>query len=298
MTKQKIALILNDSSGLESDKADILKLLELPENSIFTVVRFDSKNIRSSVSKLASEGYTSIVAVGGDGTVSAVAGTIIELGLQKRGIKLGVLPTGTFNHFAKDLGIPSSIAETLNIIRKEKSVLIDVGKVNDMYFVNNSSLGIYPKIVKIRDRMKKNGYGKTIALVAASISALRTDNSLSIEFESENNKVRKITPFVFIGNNKYEISGFNIGERKRLDEGSLTICITKQVSKFRLIVLACKAIIGTLIESTDFNVIGLKEFTIYSKASLIDVSHDGEVSKINTPLHYQILPKIISVIIP
>ncbi len=294
----KICIIFNSSSGGESQKSAISKLLELPENSMFSLVDFDSRNIQGLISKLADGGCTDIVAAGGDGTVSCIVGAIMEEARKGRSLRLGVLPFGTFNHFAKDLGIPFGIEEALDTIKKGQTRRVDIGQVNDTYFLNNSSLGLYPKIIKIRDQIQKKGFMKTIAFFAACLFVFFADNSLSIDFESENKKIHKTTPFVFIGNNKYEISGFNIGERRKLDEGTLSICISKELTKRGLVVLLFKAMINRLMEATDFNVIGLKEFTINSRASFIDVSHDGEVSKMSPPLHYQIISQALSVIIP
>jgi YegS/Rv2252/BmrU family lipid kinase len=293
----KIYIIFNNYSGKLSGKENIHKLLEFPENSMFTIVHFDPTNVKSLVSRLAKKGHTLVVA-GGDGTVSSVAEALVELGKEADHLKLGVLPIGTFNHFARDLGIPSILKEALEVIRKGKSIEIDLAKVNNIYFINNSSLGLYPQIVQTRNQIQERGYLKTLALFVASLSVLWKNNSLSIEFDSGNHKVLKTASFVFVGNNKYEISGFSLGRRRKLDDGILTLCIANEVKRSRLIILAWKTIMGRLMEAKDFNVIGLKEFTITSKENPISISHDGQISKLSPPLHYQILPKAISVIVP
>lgn len=291
----KIPIITN-SHASEGEKAPALaKLLELPEYSRFFTVPFDPNTLGDTISQLAVQGHTSIACAGGDGTVSQVAGAILGRGMP---VRLGVIPMGTFNHLAKDLRIPPDLKESLDIIVSGKSAYIDVAKVNDVYFVNNSSLGLYPKIVRERDEIQKKGWGKSFALIGACISILRNHNPLLVEFQSENKKISRKTPFIFIGNNKYELSGFDIGGRKLLDEGVFLICVAKNVSRMKFLVFGLKAILGTLVLDKDFDVIGLKELTITSKAGSVDVSHDGEITRLRTPLHYEMLPRALSVIIP
>ena len=291
-----IALIINTKSGAGSKEKEAEALIKTADYSQCSLIPFNAENIRSIVEKLSKEGYTTIVAAGGDGTVSAVAGAITDLGLQ---IKFAVLPLGTFNHFAKDIGMPLTLPEALDVIVKGKTSYIDIGKVNDTYFINNSSLGLYPKIVKYREEFRKKGWHKGLAIIGACISILKKNTSLTIEFDLENKKTLKRAQFIFISNNKYEMVGLlSIGQRKYLDQGALSLCIAKDVSNLKLLSFGFHALKGTLVEQKDFNIVGLKECIITSKKTLIDVSHDGEISKMKTPLHYQILLKALLVIIP
>ena len=291
-----IALIINTHSGAGSKEKELEALIKTVTYSQFSLIPFNAKQIKSIVRKLSEEGYTTIVAGGGDGTVSAVAGAITDLGLQ---IKLAVLPLGTFNHFARDIGMPLTLPEALDVIVKGKTTYIDIGKVNDTYFINNSSLGLYPKIVKYREEFRRKGWHKGLAFIGACISILKKNTSLTIEFDLENKKTSKRAQFIFIGNNKYEMVGLlSIGQRKYLDQGALSLCIAKDVSNLKLLSFGFHALKGTLVEQKDFNVVGLKECIITSKKTFVDVSHDGEISKMKTPLHYQIMPKALLVIIP
>jgi diacylglycerol kinase family enzyme len=88
-----------------------------------------------------------VVAAGGDGTINAVASELV--GSNKI---LGVLPMGTLNHLAKDLGMPLDLESAVDIIAQQTLSRIDIGEVNGRYFLNNSGLGLYPGIVHEREQ--------------------------------------------------------------------------------------------------------------------------------------------------
>jgi diacylglycerol kinase family enzyme len=146
--------------------------------------------------------------------------------------------------------------------------------------------------------MREKGWKKSFALTMAAFFAFLSHRLLTIEFKSANGSISKSTPFVFIGNNKYEFSGFDLGERKRLDEGIFSVCVIQSVGKRKLLFLALKAMLGTVLKDKDFNLLGLHEVTISAPKDFISVAHDGEISKLRPPLHYEVLPSALSVIIP
>ena len=91
-----------------------------------------------------------VIAVGGDGTVSAVASA-----LAGSDVPMGVIPLGTLNHFAKDLGLPLDLTEAARVVAARNVAQVDVGRVNDRLFVNNSSIGLYPQVVRKRDQIRE-----------------------------------------------------------------------------------------------------------------------------------------------
>ena len=147
-----------------------------------------------------------IVAGGGDGTVSTVAAALVDTD-----ICLGVLPLGTLNHFAKDLGLPLDLEAAVRCIATGVTSRVDVGEVNGRVFVNNSSLGLYPDIVRDREQQQKRfGRGKWHALLRASIAALRRYPFLQVSLAVEGRERAYRTPFVFIGNNAYRMEGLTM----------------------------------------------------------------------------------------
>ena len=151
-------------------------------------------DIEPTVKAAIADGVQVVVAGGGDGTVSAVAG-----GLVGTGVALGVLPMGTLNHFAKDLAIPLDQDEAIAVIAGNRQVEVDAGEVNGRIFINNSSLGLYPDIVREREkRQHRLGHGKWRALLAASIGAARRYPVVKVHVEVDGKTLVRSTPFVFI----------------------------------------------------------------------------------------------------
>ena len=165
------------------------------------------------------DGLQTVVAGGGDGTINAVASVLADTG-----IAFGVLPLGTLNHFAKDVGIPLQLDEAIANIATGARKKIDVGEVNDRIFLNNSSLGLYPDIVRDREKQQSRlGRGKWLAALWATIGALRRYPFLSVRLSLDDGSDHaRRTPFVFIGNNLYTMQGFSVGARAALDGGKLT----------------------------------------------------------------------------
>src|SRR5678816_1886541 len=142
----------------------------------------------------ASGPYKIVVAAGGDGTISSVASAIIETGKI-----LGVLPLGTLNHFAQDLGIPLDLEAAAQTIVAGVTTEVDVAAVNGRIFLNNSSLGLYPVIVRERQKRQRLGFRKWPAFFWATIQAFRRYPLLDVRLRVNNELLERTTPFVFVG---------------------------------------------------------------------------------------------------
>jgi YegS/Rv2252/BmrU family lipid kinase len=242
----------------------------------------------------ASRGpYKVIVAGGGDGTVNSVASTVV--GSDKI---LGILPLGTLNHFARDLKIPFDLEAAVNTIVAGHISTVDVAEVNDRIFVNNSSLGLYPIIVREREKRQRLGFRKWPAFFWATIQALRRYPFLDVRLRTNGEFVDRTTPFVFIGNNEYAMDGFNIGSRDRLDRGVLSIYITHRTSRLKLISLALRAVFGRLREDKDFLALHSDEVQIETRHKRLRVAFDGELEVMKPPLQYRIRERALRVIVP
>lgn len=132
-------------------------------------VRLIAPDALADTVRAARGAYAAIVVAGGDGSVSAAAGV-----LAGTGTTLGVLPCGTLNHFARDIGMPGGIEAAVAALVGGVTARVDVGEVSGRVFVNNSSVGIYTAIVADRDRQRReHGRGKWLALAIAGGRALR-----------------------------------------------------------------------------------------------------------------------------
>jgi diacylglycerol kinase family enzyme len=208
------------------------------------------------------------------------------------------LPLGTLNHFARDLAIPFDLEQAANIILDGRTKQVDVAEVNDRLFINNSSLGLYPEVVRGRELRMRLGHGKWSALLRSVIRVFQRYPMFVVRINSEGEQILLRTPFVFIGNNEYEIEGLNIGARKSLDKGKLAVYTTRGTGRLALLRIAVRAILGRLWQERDFVTFLTDEVTIETRRKIIRIAVDGEVIMIETPLRYRILPGALRVIVP
>ncbi len=233
-----------------------------------------------------------VVAGGGDGTVSSVAAVLAGSELP-----FGVLPLGTLNHFAKDLGVPLELEGAVARIVGGQPTRVDVGEVNGRVFINNASLGLYPDIVHDRERQRKRlGRGKWLALVWASLAALRRFSFMHVRLSVDGRQRLRRTPFVFVGNNAYVMQGFAIGERMAIDRGRLSLYVVQRAGRFRLMQLALRALVGRLDQERDFEVTFATEIVVESRKKRLRVATDGEITMMTPPLRFAVRPAVLVVV--
>lgn len=289
----------------------LLNLSAGPGHAARTIERlkshFDDAGVRVCISRardgaelgsLASEAMQKspglLIAGGGDGTLSAVA----DVTRQTR-TALGILPLGTFNHFAKDLGIPLDLARAVRTAVHGERTLVDVGEVNGSCFLNNASLGIYPVIVRRRDfQQRQLGRAKLSATLWAIWSVARRSPFMRLKIAIDGEERGWRAPFVFIGNNAYRMQGFGIGTRERIDCGQLSVYSTPRGSRSGLLKLALHALLGRLEQSKDFFAVSAAEVQVESSRPLLRVGADGEVRLLRTPLEFRVVPRSLLVMTP
>jgi diacylglycerol kinase family enzyme len=204
-----------------------------------------------------AEGSQPVVAGGGDGTINAVAGALVGTNTA-----LGVLPIGTLNHFAKDVGIPLDLEAAVRNVFTGQVVKVDVGEVNGRVFVNNSGIGLYPHIVRQREEQQRHGHVKWVAFVLAVGSVLRRYSRLRVRVHmDEAEALARVTPFLFVGNNRYEVAGLEIGRRTRLDSGRLWVCTAPRTGRRNLMRMALRALTGRVTDH-ELNAFELEEIWV------------------------------------
>ncbi len=294
----RIKVIINRGSGKDDNGEE----LKIDLAGLFAANGLDAEIFAAEsgedILKFAEDAVKSdaeiIVAGGGDGTMNAVVSMILE---SKK--TLGVLPLGTLNHFSKDLNIPQDLPDAVRIIAGNYTKKIDVGEVNGHIFVNNSSIGFYPKIVEDREmQQQEEGRGKWGAAIWAVLKILSSHPFLTIKLKNKSGERIVKTPFVFVGNNKYEMDFFNNGSRKKLDDGELSVYFLHKSGRRGLLALFLRTVFGMLRQAKDFEEIGVEEITIQTHDKKTLVAFDGEVEELKMPLCYKIHPLALKVIVP
>lgn len=292
----RICCIINARSGKESNQFKQLLEAEFAKHNVdVEVIETEDGSALPRLAKLAiEEGFDTIVAVGGDGTINAVASAAVG----KPNIKFGVIPRGTLNHFAGAVGIPPNLEMAVNTIVAGHAKAVDVGQVNGQIFVNNSSLGLYPSIVKMREGLQKKGASKWPAALWSSLKIFFRFHRISLDLVAANGLVTtQKTPMLFVGNNAYDTSIPKLGTRSSLEGGKIWIMLPTSPSRMGLLSSFLKIIFGRE-TAKDAITLETTELTVTSNRGMEKVAVDGEVIRLQSPFKYKIMPRSLSVIVP
>ena len=245
------------------------------------------------------------VAAGGDGTINAVANAILRSG-HSATRPLGILPLGTLNHLARDLKVPLDLALAAKVIRDGHTCAIDAAQVlsrnRSHIFLNNSSLGAYPAMVLDRDRMRRSGRSRWAALLLASLRAFLRFRRLTVEMTSGTRRLTCVTPFFFVGNNRYCVDpseGFAFGQREELDRATLALYLAPGATRPAILRMALAALAGRLKDAPEYQEHLVPRFTVHVHGRRrLRVSLDGEVRRLFGPLEYRTLPAALRIFTP
>jgi diacylglycerol kinase family enzyme len=258
-------LLINPRAGTESPTTEELRDEALARGIDAHVLEEDE-----DIVELAGEADVEVLgAAGGDGTVASVAAVAIE-----RDLPLVVVPYGTRNHFARDLGLDRDdpLAALAGFEGEERRV--DVGRAGERRFLNNVSLGLYAALVHRREHHRRRR--EALAGLRALWLSLRKRPGIWATIDGQPVRAR----IVLVASNAYELSLFSIGERKRLDEGRLYLYAAK----------------GWLPGSWDER--SGERFTIDAPAGKLEAAVDGEPEELETPLELSIEPGALRVLVP
>ena len=258
------------------------------------IVLVEGKDCAARAADHVKKGAELIIAAGGDGTMGSVAG---ELAGSKA--VMGIMPLGTLNHFARDLGIPFDIAEAAKVIAQAKTRKVDIAEVNGHTFINNASIGLYPLMVMDRDGQRKRlGRSKRLAMLVASLRTMARFHSRRLTLSTDGGEAKVDTPLLFVGNNDYQVALPSAGRREVLDDGELCVMVMRSKSLPGFLAAIGRALIGIKRREEMVRVSGVKELKVDSPRSHLSVAMDGETVSLKPPLVFRIRPGALNVIAP
>ncbi len=254
----------------------------------------DGHGIAERAKDAVDEGADLLVVGGGDGSVSAAAGV-----LAGTDTRLGILPLGTLNHFARDLGVPLKLADAAALIGKGETRRIDVAEVNGRTFVNNSAVGLYPLMVIDRDLQRKRlGRSKRLAMLVASARTLARFNHYRLTLTVNDSQARVDTPLLFVGNNDYRVDLGAPGRRDSLDDGRLSVFVMRKKTRRGLVAASIRALFNRSRPDDMVQLEGVERLLVQSRRSHLVISVDGEVESMAPPLDYRVRKGALKVIAP
>jgi len=255
----------------------------------------DPPDLPQAVRDAWREHVDAVVVAGGDGTISCAAGVAAELDAV-----LGVLPMGTFNHFAKDLGIPQDLEEAVRCLAAAPVAAVDVGEVNGRVFVNNASIGVYPEMVLDRDDIRRRrGWGKIRAVPVAALRTLRRMPAHRVRLVVDGGPAHAVsTSLLFVGNGLFDHDGGKVGARSSLVDGRLGLYVVGTTSRWRLVANALALRVGGLGAAPQTTRSAAATVLVRARERRLTVALDGEPLTLEAPLLFRTRPGGLRVLAP
>lgn len=235
-----------------------------------------------------------VVAGGGDGTIAAVAQHIAGTGKT-----FGIVPLGTFNYFAKNLGVPLDLNGALEVVAGAGRASVNVAEVNGQLFLNNSSIGLYPAVLVQRESTyRRFGRSQLAAYASVLLVLLQPPRLLNLTITADGHPLARRTPLLFIGINAFQMDSFGIPGGTCAADGRLTLYVTHPIGAVGLLRLAVRALVRGLYGARQFEAVCADEILIGMRRRHIRVAMDGEIRVLATPLRYRMRREALRCAVP
>ncbi|PZR57081.1 MAG: lipid kinase [Candidatus Meridianibacter frigidus] len=248
----------------------------------------DANEMRSAMVQRRADA-DAVVVGGGDGSVITAIPGLLESGLP-----LGILPLGTFNDLARTLAIPAAIEEAVEIIAAQTKRVVDVGHVNDAYFINEASLGISTRIAHAQTSEVKKKFG-LLSILSTTLATLRYTRPFHVALEYEGKKETFRTLQLTIANS-HHFGGFITNKDAAIDDGFLDLYSLEVSNAFQMLQLLAPIIRGDVSASKRVRARRAKQFRVTSTRPR-PIFADGEPAG-ETPAEFTVLPKALTVFAP
>jgi diacylglycerol kinase family enzyme len=293
----RFIIVLNDKAGAgrPGSRPEVLREAFAAAGVEAEVRSLPPEQIHRALRTAAAERPDAVIVGGGDGSVRTAASIFADTG-----IVLGVLPLGTLNHFAKDLGMPTGSGDAVTALAGGVLDEVDLGEVNGAVFINNCSIGSYAEAVRRRDHLRDtHGWGKGWAMARATWEVLRRLGRLRLRIAIDGGEPRTIrTPLVGIGNNRYSGHVLNQCLRQRLDAGELWLYTVHVPRRFAVVRIFLQALTRRLDEADALDARAARQIVIESLQGPVPVAADGELLDLEFPLSLRIRPRALRVLRP
>ena len=295
----KLLVLLNQSAGtLEKSQAhDEPQRIERAFRDAGVDVEVKSvegKDVEQAARDALKTDIDGIVAGGGDGTLNTIANVMAGSGKA-----YGVLPLGTHNHFAKDLGIPLELEPAVAALSRGEVTELPVAEVNGRIFLNFSALGFHPELVRHREAQRKTlGREKWQAMIVALVRVFTRFPIIVVKLITPEKLVRRITPSVIVCNNPHQMKVFGVESASVPERGLLNVYVARRTRRISMIWLFIRAMFKSLDTARNFEALALREVTIDTTHRHARVSIDGEVTDMRPPLRYRVRETGLRVIVP
>ena len=280
-----IILIANANAGpaLSGNPVDEVREV-LPGAEI---VEVESPEEFAEALRDAGRRAVTIGVAGGDGTLNA--GAAVAVAAKK---PLMVVPAGTLNHLARDLGL-IGVEDAANAVKHGQTVAMDVGLIDGKTFLNTASFGSYVTLVDARERLESK-IGKWPAAIVALVRVLRREEPVEVELDGK----RRLLWMIFIGNCRYHPSGFTPSWRERLDDGLLDIRVVDASQPYSRTRLVAAIVTGRLGRSRVYDQWRAERLEVKSLQGPLRLARDGETFDGSAEFSVEKQPRALAVFVP
>jgi diacylglycerol kinase family enzyme len=293
----EILIVMNPHSGKKrtGEKARQLRTEVERYPGRFVVREVSSgKEIGATVERGVAEGFRTIAAAGGDGTICAVAAALVGTGCR-----LGVVPLGTFNYFARGQGLPETVPEALKVLAETPARPIDVAEVNGHVFLNNASLGAYAKVLESRERIyRKYGRSRVAAYWSVLVALVNFRARLRTTVTVDGAAHRFKTPMIFVANNPFQLELFSLAGADLIREGKLVALVAPDVGRWGLIAFAARLALGTMDKDRDFKLLAGRDVLVETRRRGAVVARDGERGRMRAPFRFRLRAHALELVAP
>lgn len=294
---KRVKIIINPSSGrqLVERKIDYLSKLLLDDGYIvgkyFTKEKYDAKN---ETIKTCKEDWDIIVACGGDGTVNEVA---TGIALSENKLPVAILSSGTVNDFANHMNIPKNIDDFFDMIKREEIVNVDLGKVDEEYFVNVAAGGLFANVGYLVNSEMKAILGR-MAYYFEGFRELTSENLEPIKLSFKSEEYTEVTEtLIFLISNSSSIGGFKkLAPNADVLDGLLDVLIIKKSNVADIANIFFNVLIGEHINHPNVVYFKTKEITVQAEDQEVTIDIDGEYGG-KLPATFQVVPKGMRVLV-
>jgi diacylglycerol kinase family enzyme len=242
-------------------------------------------DVTTMVRERMRDGKRLFVAAGGDGTVNCVIQALVHSEAV-----LGVIPMGTFNHFARDVGVPMAWREALDVALTGTTRQVDAARANDRFFVNNIAMGLYPELVARREERGRE-YPRWKARLYAAYATLQKYPHVTVTLESEHHQMAVRTHVLMVSNNTYDLSRIGIdAPRSTLEEGRLSVYWLPHLPRVSLMRFLAHYLAGRVHETPGFRSFRTSRMKVHASKQHLRVGVDGELFTFHMPLVITIAP--------
>jgi len=291
-----ILVIVNAGSGKKSGNEKHAAFMELIEGRAGVTIRRwpPDTDITDCAARGVADGYGTIVAAGGDGTISGVSA-----GLAGADARLGVIPLGTFNFFARSLGIPEDPCEAWDVVSGGHCRRVSIGEINGQRFLNNASIGAYATILRVREdvygrwgRSRLTAYWSVIKAMSTLYRSLR----MRITVDGVAHDVR--SPLAFLAVRPYQLEEYGLPGVQSIRDGDLVLYLAPNGGRINLLWTAFKVLNRNVQQDEDYSMLTGREIVIETFRRKRLVAWDGERSPMSDPFHFKMLRDDLNVIVP